>query len=107
MHILSVSICHKYCLSFDSSVNEKVVDTVLIKGLATVFMFLLIDLSVFFILKTATAIEHSEVISIVKIVEKLLLSFQCQEDLKTKVNILCTFNILCQGVPVGDNPVTD
>ena len=37
---------------------------------------------VFFILKTATAIKHSGVISNVKkkIVEKFLISFQCQED---------------------------
>ena len=62
-------------------------------GLATVLIFRLIDAFVFFffsfffflffffILKSATAIELSRVISVFEIVEKKLLSsFQCQED---------------------------
>ena len=81
-HILSASICHKHCLSFDSPVDEKVVDRVLLIGLCCrsrdsfyVSSYDL-DLFVFFILKTATAIELSGVISIAQIAEKRLLSFQ-------------------------------
>ena len=37
----------------------------------------------------------------------LSLSVSMSRRFKTKVKILCTYNILSQGVPVGDNPVTD
>ena len=77
MHLLSVTN-----IAFLSTLSmKKVVNTVLLVllwldiGLATVFMFCL-DLFVCFILKTATAIESSGVISVVKVVEKLVLSFQ-------------------------------
>ena len=43
----------------------------------------------------------------VRIVAKFFLTFQCQEDSWERVKILCTYNIVSQGVPVGDNPVTE
>ena len=43
----------------------------------------------------------------VRIVAKFFLAIQCQEDSRERVKILCTYNIVSQGVPVGDNPVTE
>ena len=82
----------------------------LIVGLETVFMFRLIEIFVFFIWKIATSIERSGVISIVKMVFQkgtLTIRRMSRRVLKTKVKILCTFHVLCQGVPTGDKPVTD
>ena len=63
---------------------KKSISVDLIVGLATVLMFRVVDIVFLFILKTATGIEYSGVISIVKIVEKLLVllsfQFQCQEN---------------------------
>ena len=104
MYKLSVSICHKQCLFSESSASEKddcrYRNAFYISSYSSICLFHFEDCN-----RNRTFRSNSNRQNRRKKV--LIILLMSRKFLKTEVEIVCTLNFLCQGVPVDDKPLTD